>query len=140
MPQSNPQPHGSSVVEDVDPEAFEPEHIYELIDPIRKILERVFESSARKQVRLTKARQVRRYQMKAVGEKRNQIAEHVTGARKPVQQQQGWSVSPASFAIRNLEAANIRDAIINLLHRNLPLDNFCPTVCVGGPSQLHPCS
>src|SRR5262249_20671753 len=89
-------------------------------------------SSPRKQVRLTKARQVGRYEMKGVGEKRNQIAEHVAGARKPVQQQQGWSLSPAGFAIRNLEAANLSKAIINLLHRNLPLDYFCPTLCVDG--------
>src|SRR5215813_2274054 len=137
MPQSNPQPHGSSVIEDVDREAFQPEPIDELIDPLGKILECVFESSARKQVRLTKARQVRRYQMKAVGEERDQIAEHVAGARKPVQQQQSWSLWPAGFAIRNLEAANISDAIINLLHRNLPLD-YLPDCLWDRPSQLHP--
>src|SRR5262245_31673327 len=41
------------------------------------------------------------------------------GARKPVQQQQCWSVWPASFAIENLEAAYIGGAITNLLHQNV---------------------
>jgi hypothetical protein len=59
---------------------------------------------------------VRRYEVKAVGEKWNQIAEHMPGRWKPVQQQQRWSVCWAGFAIGNLEATNIGGAIVDRFH------------------------
>jgi hypothetical protein len=54
--------------------------------------------------------------VKAVGEKWNQIAEHVPGGRKPVQQQLCWSVWPTGFAIRNLETINIGGAVVDRSH------------------------
>jgi hypothetical protein len=58
--------------------------------------------------------------VKAVREQRDQIAEHMPGRRKPMEQQQYRSVCPAGFAIRNLEAANIGSAVMNGIHENTP--------------------
>src|SRR5271166_1863792 len=118
---SNPQAHGSAVIKDVDREAFHPDDFGEAVDHLRKILERVSERIAGRQVRLTKARQIRRYQVKAVGEKWNQIAEHMPGGRKPMQQEQSRGIRPTGFAIGNLQTINIGSAVVDRLHENVPL-------------------
>ena len=67
---------------------------------MRNQVGRSFQSGRFTGIRLTKARQVRRHQVKAVGEKRNQIAEHMPGSRKPVQQKQPRSARPTGLAIK----------------------------------------
>jgi hypothetical protein len=68
---------------------------------------------------LTEAREIRRDDVKFVGEERDQIAEHVTCAREAVQEQQllrgGWS----RFAIENLEANGIGRTISDRRHETL---------------------
>ena len=65
--------------------------------------------------------------MKPIPEKWNQIAEHVPGSRKPMQQEQCRSIGPTGFAIRDLETANIGGAVVNRTY-----EDSCEGWCVIG--------
>ena len=56
--------------------------------------------------------------MKFVGELRDEIAEHMTCARKSVQQQQHRRIGPASLAVKQLQPLDISGAIINRRHEH----------------------
>src|SRR5438093_6495729 len=104
---------GCAIVEDVDREATEADHLGKAIDDVRDILERVGEDAPRGHVRLPKPRQVGGDEAKSFRELRDEIAEHVAGSRKAVQQQDRWRVLRPSFTIEYSDAVDI-----NLLERN----------------------
>jgi hypothetical protein len=56
---------------------------------------------------LTEAGQIGRDDVEVIAEQRNQIAEHVTRARKAVQEKQFWRVFATCFAIEHLEAVYV---------------------------------
>jgi hypothetical protein len=90
---------GCAIVEDVGREAMEADHLGEAIDDVRDILERVGEGAPRRHVRLPKPWQVGSDKAKPVRELRDEIAEHVDGGGKAVQQQDRWRVLRPGFAI-----------------------------------------
>ena len=121
MLQGNPQAHRSAVIEDVDRKTLEPDFLRETSIVSARLSKRVFELIAWRQVRLTKARQIGRYKVEAVGEQWNQITEHMPGGRKSVQQEQGRSIGPTRFAIGNLQAISIGTTVMNRFHGGFPL-------------------
>src|SRR5579862_3965422 len=121
----DPQTDRCAIVEDVEGEAFQPDHFSEAIDRSGEIFEVVLERFARWERGLPEARQVRRDQMKSLGEHWNQIAEHMSGGGKSMQEQQGRSVDAAGLAIRDLEAIEVSGAIVNRLHDEVPRENVC---------------
>src|SRR5262249_2215489 len=82
------------------------------------ILERVGEGAARRQVGLTKRRQVGSDEAKPVRQLRDEIAEHMTGCGKAVQQEDRRRVLRPSLAIEHSDAVDIYLAVHNSLHGN----------------------
>ena len=68
---------------------------------------------------MTEPRKVRRDHVKAVGEERNQITEHVPRAREAMQQQQLRRIGRSRFAIENLKAIDVGGAISDGRHETL---------------------
>ena len=76
---------------------FEADHFGEAVDDVGDVVERVGEVAARRHVRLAEARQIGRDDVKAIGQQRDEIAEHVARAREAVKQQQRRRIrGPAS--------------------------------------------
>src|SRR5258705_168571 len=98
---------GCAIIEDVDREAMEAHHLGKAIDDVRDILERVSECAPRRHVRLPKPWQVGSDQAKPVRELRDEIAEHVAGGGKAVQQQDRWRILRPGFAIEYFDAVDI---------------------------------
>ena len=67
-------------------------------------------------VRLAEARQVGRDEVEAVGQKGNEIPEHMAGAGKAVQQQQRGRPGGPGLAIKNLHPVHVGRAIIDGSH------------------------
>ena len=109
---------GCSIVEDVHREPLEADHLGKAIDDVRDIPERVGEGAPRWHVRLPKPRQVGSDEAKPVRELRDEIAEHVAGSRKAVQQQDRWRVLRPGFTIEYSDAADIRLPEGNRAHGN----------------------
>src|SRR5262249_44682694 len=106
------------VIKDVESEPLEANDVGEAVNYPRKIVKRVVELITGRHVRLTKTRQVRRYEVVAIGKKRDQIAEHMASARKAMQQQQRRSFSPPGLAIGNLEAIHISGEVVGRGHES----------------------
>ncbi len=107
MPNGETEPHRRAVVEDVDREARETDHLGEAIDDVCDILERVSESIARRHVGLAKRREVGSNEVKPVRELRDELAEHVAGSRKAVQQEDRWRFLRPGLAVENADAVDI---------------------------------
>ncbi len=75
------------VVENVDRETTETDHLGEAIDDVCDALERVGEGAACRHVGLPERRQVGSDEAKPVRELRDEIAEHVAGGGKAVQEE-----------------------------------------------------
>ena len=111
MLQRDAQPGRRAVVEDIDREAVEPDDLGEAVDHLGEIVEGVGELAARRQRGAAEARKVGRDDMEAVGEQRDQIAEHMARGGEAVQQQQLRRMGAARFAIEDVEAVDI-DGVI----------------------------
>src|SRR5262249_48111246 len=79
-------------------------------------LERVGECAARRHVGLAEPRQVGSYETKPFRELRDEIAKHVAGSGKAVQQQDRRHVLRPSFAIEDADAAGIHFPIRDCAH------------------------
>src|SRR3989454_8746880 len=99
MPNGVTEANGCAIVEDVDCETTEADHLGEAIDDVRDILERIGEGAARRQVGIDEAEPVR--------ELRDEIAEHVASGGKAMQQQNRWRVLRPSLAVEDLDAVDI---------------------------------
>src|SRR5262249_7036426 len=77
MGQRQTQADGSSVIEDVNGEAFEPNRLGETIDDLGEVFEGVAEVFAIGGLRESEAWQIRRDHAIAVGQGGNEIAKHV---------------------------------------------------------------
>ena len=62
---------------------------------------------------------VRRDDMKAIRERRDQVAEHVGRSRKPVQQEHGRRIGGSGFAIEDIDAIDLDGAIVDDRDRGL---------------------
>ena len=58
--------------------------------------------------------------MEPIGQQRDQVAEHVAGAREAVQQQQLRRIRRARLAIEDLEAVHVGGAIVDGGHDAFP--------------------
>jgi len=85
MAQREPETGRRAVVEDINGEAIEADHFGEPLDHARDIVECVIECFARGHVGLAEAGKVRGHDVKLVRKQRDQVAEHVAGARETVQ-------------------------------------------------------
>ena len=85
MADGKPEACRCAVVKDVHREPFEADDLGKAVDHARDIVERVTEFFSWRHIGLTEPRKVRRDDMKSVGEKRNQVTEHVARAREAMQ-------------------------------------------------------
>ena len=74
----------------------------------------------RRQIGLAEAGEIGRHQMKICGKRRYQVAKHVTGARKSVQQENCRLLSIARLPVIDAETIHIDLPIMNLRHRIVP--------------------
>src|SRR6267142_3077174 len=118
MPNGEAEANRRTIVEDVDCETTEADHVGEAIDDIRDILERVGEGAARRHVGLPKRRQVGSDEVKPVRELRDEIAEHVAGGGKAVQQEDRWRVLRPSLAVEDPDAVDIHLPVRDRVHGN----------------------
>src|SRR5262249_1539532 len=117
LPPREPDPGRRAIVEDIEGEAAQPERFGAALDNSRNVVEGVAELGPFGHVRLAKPRQVGRNDTKSVRELRNEIAEHVPGTRKAVQQQErGCSFRPR-LAIEQVETVEIDLVEVHLAHR-----------------------
>src|SRR5262249_46303534 len=110
--------HGCAIVEDVHRETRETDYLGEAIDDVRDILKRVSESAGRRHVGLSKTGQIGSDEAKPVGQLRDEIAEHVAGGGKAVQQKNCWRVIRASLAVENADAVDIDLPVCDRAHGN----------------------
>ncbi len=108
MLDGEPEAGRRAVVEHVDGVAIEADDLGEAVDRLRDPVEGV---AAARHVGLAEARQVRRDDVEAIGQQRDEVAEHVAGAREAVQQQQLRGARWARLAIEDVEAVHVGGAI-----------------------------
>ena len=118
MPHREPEAGRRAVVEDVEGEAVEADDLGEAVDRVREPVESV---AAVRHVGVAEARQIGRDDVEAVGQQRDQVAEHVARAREAVQQQQLRRIRRARLAIEDLEAVHVGGAIGDGGHGAFPL-------------------
>ena len=112
----DPETSRRTVVEDIDCEALEADHFGEAINDIGNVIERVSELATRRHVRLSEARQIGRHEMKATGEMRDEVAEHVARAWETMKQQQRRRIRRPCLAIEDLQAVDVGGAIVDGSH------------------------
>ena len=113
-----------TVVEDIDGVAIKPDDFGEAVDRLRDPVEGVVEIvglAATGHVGLAEARQVGSDDAEAIGQERDQIAEHVTRTGEAMEQQQLGSVGRACLAIEDVEAVYVGGAVLNGGHGVSPL-------------------
>ena len=103
----DPETCRRAVVEDIDCEALQADHLGEAVDNAGHVTERVGELVPRWHLRLSEAGQIRRHDVKAVGELRDEVAEHMTCARETMKQQQRRRVLWTRLAIEELQAVDV---------------------------------
>ena len=95
-----------AVVHDVHGEALDPEPGQQAVDQLGVVVEGVGEGRPVRHVALAVARIVRRDHAVAVGERRDQVAEHVRGGREAVQQQHDRRVGRPRLAVEDAHAVD----------------------------------
>ena len=115
-----PESGRRAIVEDIDRKAIEADHLGEAVDDAGDVVERVGEFVARRHVRLAEAGQIGRDDVEAIREQRDQITEHVAGARKAMQQQQLRRIRRPGLAIEDLEAVHIGGPVFDGSHWPTP--------------------
>ena len=117
MLDGEPESGRRAIVEHVDGVAIEADDFGEAVDRLGDLVEGV---AAARHVGVPEARQVGSDDVEAIGEARDQIAEHVAGAREAMEQQQLRRAGLAGFAIEDVEAVHVGFAIIDGGHRGFP--------------------
>jgi DNA-binding CsgD family transcriptional regulator len=120
VPGRDAESHWRTVVEHVEREAVEAEHLRPAIDDLREMVERVVEVTPRRHVRLAEPGQVWGDDMEPVGEQRDQLAELVTRGRVAVQEQQRRRVSRSSLPVEHRQAIHVRRAVGDVSHVSSP--------------------
>jgi hypothetical protein len=107
VPRRQPEPGRGAIVEHIDRKAIEPDYLREPINDSRDVVECVGERAAVRHVGLAEPGKIRRDDVETVREPRDELAKHMSGARKAMQQQQRLRVGRPRFAIENIEALDI---------------------------------
>jgi len=76
---------------------------------------------AARQVGPSEARQIGSDDVKAVGQERDEVPEHMTGARETMEQQQLRGAGRADLAIKEVEAVHVGSSILDGGHDAFPL-------------------
>ncbi|EGX99514.1 hypothetical protein AZA_38179 [Nitrospirillum viridazoti Y2] len=97
---------GGTVVEDVDRVTRQVQGVGEALHHLGQGIEGVIELAARGRLGETEAGQIRRHDVEAVGQQRDQITEHVGGTGEAVQQQQRRVRAVAGLAIEHFMGAD----------------------------------
>src|SRR5262245_13784256 len=105
-----------AVVEHVQGKPIEINDLGKAVDHTGNVIERVTEVFSRRHIGLTEPGKVRRDDMKPVSEERDQVTEHVAGAREAVQQQELRRLGRPRLAIEHLEAIDISRAVLDRRH------------------------
>src|SRR6185369_17795566 len=116
MPNGEAKADGCTIVEDVNREATEADHLSEAIDYVCDILECVSEDAPRRHVGLAKPGQVGSDEAKLIREERDEIAEHVACGGKAVQQENRWRILRPGFAIEYSYAVDIYFLVSDYAH------------------------
>jgi hypothetical protein len=107
MPSCQSETSWRAIVEHVDRIAIEPDDFRQPCDERRGIVECVRERATIRRVGLTETGKVGRDHVKPIRESRDEVAEHMAGARETVQQQDRLSVFRSRLATEDVEAADI---------------------------------
>src|SRR5262252_5600395 len=102
MPHCEAEAGRRAIVENIDGEATQSNHFSEAVDDPRNVVEGVAELCPLGHVRLAKPGQVGRSDTKLVRELWHEIAEHMPGTRKAVQQQEHWCVFRPCLTIEDV--------------------------------------
>src|SRR5262249_6852136 len=129
------EPGRRAVIEDVDGIAIEADDLGEAVDRFRDLVEG--EASTR-QVGLAEARQVGSDHMEAIGQERDEVAEHVARTRKAMEQQQLLGVRRTRLAIEDVKAVHVRRAIPDSGHGASPLKDLRPSGLAPGRTAQNP--
>jgi hypothetical protein len=105
-----------AIVKHIDRETSKSNHFSEAVDNPRNVVEAVAELGPSRHVRLAKPGQVGRNNTKPVRELWNEIAEHMTGARKTVQQEEYRCVLRPRLAIEDVEPVDVDLPEADLAH------------------------
>src|SRR5882724_45558 len=131
--------HGDSeagrraIVEDVDREAIKADHFGKTVDNACDVVERVFERTPRRHVRLAETWQVGRDDVEAIGQERDEVPEHMACAWEAMKQQQRGRAGSSGVAIEDLKAVHGDSAIFDGSHGASPSLNWrCGEVIVHG--------
>src|SRR6516162_7316148 len=106
----NPEAGRRAVIEDVDGIAIEADDLGETVDRSRDLIEAM---AAARHVGVAEARQVGGNDVEAIGQERDEVAEHVAGAREAVQQQQLRGARRTGLAIEDLEAVHVGGSVLD---------------------------
>ena len=132
----------SAVIEDVDRKTLETNGLGKASDHLSQSFERVAELLPVGRIREAEARQIGRYHVVAIGERRNKVAKHVRRRWEAVQQENGWSSFRAGLAIKDLVAV---DGSVLILDHDEPLlkrygrvaRTASASVCIHGRPSHH---
>src|SRR5690606_23815207 len=103
-----------TVVVHTERESLQSECACEILDGVGQVLEGVGVLPARRGTGETEARQVRRDDVVAVGQRRDDVAVHVRGGREPVQQQDGGRGGLARLPVEHFDVSDLHLAVVHL--------------------------
>jgi len=118
MPDGEPEPGRRAVIERVEGIATEADDLREAVDRVCDPLEGVL---ATRHIGVSEARQIGSHHVEAVGQERDQVAEHMAGGREAVQQQQLRGARRARLAVEDVAAVHIGGPIVDGSHGAFPL-------------------
>jgi hypothetical protein len=112
----DPEARRRAVVEDVDREALQTDHFGEAVNDAGDVIECVRELAPRRHLRLAETWQVGGDDVEAIGQERDEIAEHVARAGEAVKQQQRRRIGAPGLAIKDLETVHVGRTIFDGSH------------------------
>jgi len=116
MPCRQPEPRRRAVVEHIDRQASESDDLGEPVNDPRDIVECTGERAAVRHVGLAEPGKIRRDDAKPIRELRDEVTEHVAGARKAMQQQECRRVFKPCLTVEDVEPVYINLAETELVH------------------------
>jgi hypothetical protein len=116
VPNGKAETSGCAIVENVHGETRKTDDVGEANNNLRDILERIIEGAPRRHVGLPKRRQIGSDEAKPARELWDEIAEHVAGSGKAVQQDDRWRLVRPSLAVENVDAVDIHLPVRDGVH------------------------
>ena len=107
-----------TVVHQVQAVSLDTQPIDEGLHEDGQVVEAVVEAVQSRLVAVPESGVVRRHEVEPVGQRRNQVAEHVRGGWESVQQQDGRGIGRTGLAVEDLDAIDL-DGLVQGLPCNL---------------------